>query len=203
MTADPRPALLAHLAESERLARASTGGAWEVGHRWMIAGCLSEDGCAVCHLGAPDWTGRLDINGTVMPAHVHRRDEVYGTDITSYDGAGTLLEVTSSNDWGPGIERADAEHVVRWQPATVLVHVAAVRSLVEVHGPREHRDLSPLTCPDMDHHYDREDVFPPGHSEDCFDYTPLCNGCGSTYLMHPTCPTVVFADALTPGWRSE
>lgn len=79
---------------------AATPGPWETGDVWLSAGLIYSDGgervedgsatrCAFCHLGEPSWSGRRDINGTVMPAHRHRNPEPYGLDhaISSADGS--------------------------------------------------------------------------------------------------------------------
>lgn len=60
--------------EGLELLAAATPGPWEAGDVFATAGVIYEDGtCAYCEqLAEPIWTGRLDINGTVMDAHVHR-----------------------------------------------------------------------------------------------------------------------------------
>jgi hypothetical protein len=78
---------------------AATPGPWEPGDVWLFAGLIYsdngervEDGsatrCAFCHLGEPSWSGRMDVNGTVMTAHRHRSPEPHGVDhaISSADG---------------------------------------------------------------------------------------------------------------------
>ncbi len=95
------------------LMESATPGPWEPGDVWLSAGRIySDDGdrveggsatrCAFCRLGEPSWVGRMDINGTAMPAHRHRNPEPYGLEhaISSADGALVAYE-------GGGIVRAE------------------------------------------------------------------------------------------------
>ncbi|MFD8488673.1 hypothetical protein [Streptomyces sp. NPDC059712] len=106
-----RPTELTATREEDIRARlvAATPGPWEPGDVWLTAGLIFsatgervEDGgathCAYCHLGPPSWSGRRDINGTVMPAHQHRNPEPYddhavssaGGELVAYEGGGIL-----------------------------------------------------------------------------------------------------------------
>ncbi|GGZ83138.1 hypothetical protein [Streptomyces rubiginosohelvolus] len=89
---------------------AATPGPWEPGDVWLTAGLIYSDAwervgdgnatrCAYCHLGEPAWSGRADINGTVMPAHRHRNPEPYdpghavsssGGGLVAYEGGGVV-----------------------------------------------------------------------------------------------------------------
>ena len=61
---------------------AATDGPWEPGDVWQYAGVTGKDGtCSMCSepgVTAPVWTGRMDINGRIMPAHKHRDPDPYG-----------------------------------------------------------------------------------------------------------------------------
>jgi hypothetical protein len=111
------------LAEIEARTNAATPGPWEAGDVWLMAGVVwdadhSRVGvkagthCAHCHLGAPVWSGRANINGTVMPAHRHRSPEPYALEhhISSADGGGTVAGNYDYEDGGI-LRREDAEFV--------------------------------------------------------------------------------------------
>lgn len=92
---------------------------WIIGDRWLIAGVMpalfGEGCCAYCKkLGAPFWTGRRDINGARMSAHVHfdSGDDVYGNGpdewlIFNYETGHPVLIATTYS-------REDAENIVMW-----------------------------------------------------------------------------------------
>lgn len=88
------------LAEIEATEKAASPGPWEPGDIWLTAGLIwdadhkrvdpkTATHCGYCGIGEPVWTGRADINGTVMRAHRHRDPEPYEPDhkISGADGA--------------------------------------------------------------------------------------------------------------------
>lgn len=110
----------------EERAEVATPGPWEVGDRWHIQSAAMCE----CHRHGPlTWSGVRDINGTAMPAHVHRSDTPIGSDImqaTAHDG--DPLSVTIGNDYGSAVGRDDAKHMALWAPDVALLVVPILRA---------------------------------------------------------------------------
>lgn len=113
----------------------ATPGPWERGHVWMTAGLIYSDTgervdsesatrCAYCRLGEPVWSGRMDINGTLMAAHRHRSDEPYDVEhsISSADGGLVAYE-------GGGIVRGQDTQFIVSARDDIEVLLAAVAGL--------------------------------------------------------------------------
>lgn len=96
----------------ERLVKA-TPGPWERGNRFLIAGCISRFGknkCAYCtRHGRPIWTGRRDINGIMMQAHVHFTETPWSeSGIYHYDGDGGLSQIVVDTEEYGLVDAPDA-----------------------------------------------------------------------------------------------
>lgn len=113
------------LEELRDLSDAATPGPWEVGDPWLIAGILAnrfgKDRCAYCSdrgalHGPPVWSGRRDINGTKMQAHVHRSAEPWdeGHRISGPLNNGNPLGVAGNYDDEQGgiLDPTDAAFIV-------------------------------------------------------------------------------------------
>ena len=134
--------LLARIAEDEDAARAATQGRWEYRNPYSAAGLggrYNDPGeCAMCHSGPPIWSGRRDINGEVIDAHVHVFPP-YDHSIVVLDGGMIETVVPDGDEYGH-VNEADGEHIVRHNPARVLARCAADRRIVEFHRPMYPRD---------------------------------------------------------------
>jgi hypothetical protein len=63
-------------------------------------------------MGEPQWSGRRDINGKTMTAHVHIADKPWcGAGIYSYDGNGHLFTVVIDTEEYGLMEQADADFI--------------------------------------------------------------------------------------------
>lgn len=124
--------LLARIAEDESAARAATQGRWEYRNPYSVAGvggAFAKPGkCTLCHAGPPIWTGRRDINGTVMEAHVHLF-EPFDHSIVVLEGGDVLTVVPDADEYGH-IDEADGAHIARHDPARVLADCEARRKVV-------------------------------------------------------------------------
>lgn len=120
MTA-PDPLALA--AEGRRHHEEATPGEWYTGpERMALAGVLperfGEGRCSCCaELGEPVWTGRADINGRHMAAHVHDNDDDYddgGHRIYAWPRypAPAETEVCTDYEQGGVIRPRDAEAII-------------------------------------------------------------------------------------------
>lgn len=109
-----------------RLAEGATPGPWEVGNRYLIAGCIYDGGtrCGYC---SPDnpliWEGRRDINGEMMKAHVHTGEPYSYHTIVTFDAAtGEAVTIAGNYDYEDGgiISLPDADFIAACSPETIL-----------------------------------------------------------------------------------
>lgn len=130
------------LAEIEAAEQAATPGPWEPGHVWLTAGLIFdadrnrvEDGtathCAYCHLGPPEWSGRMAINSSKkMPAHRHRSPEPYEPDHLISGAGGAFIAGNYDYEAGGILRPEDTAFVVAARSAVPAL-LAEVRQLTE------------------------------------------------------------------------
>lgn len=217
-----------------KLLAEATPAPWEPGHIWIEAGLLPEKfgagRCACCHLGPPEWTGDMDINGTVMPAHRHRNPEPWNPDhlISGPDGA----TVVGGYDY-------DASGVVRPEDLALAIAArnelpalldqldAADEALARVERERDawkNTAVNPDShiwegaCPDADTGPDSRDPFCPGcaaidgqpapdrtpcqHQDDGIFCTQLAAEHGPDGCNEPGCHCPLTPQQISERWGS-
>lgn len=115
------------LAELERLAREATPGPWERGDHWHIQG---SDSCQCSERHGPLVEERqMNINGTMMDAHVHRSEKPWwehGIYSEARQGGFPVNVVNDTQEYGLMAD-TDAEFIAATDPKTVLALLARVR----------------------------------------------------------------------------
>ena len=168
------------LDQIEARADAATEGPWERGDHYHVQAashcqCWPEHGPLISEK-------RMDINGTMRLAHVHRRSEplweygIYAP--TEYGGA---LVVNETSEYGY-MDDVDAEFIAHAR-TDVPALVAALRAVLDLHKPDK---------------FDGQ-----GWTKDGYGIiTPACRTCGTAdeYAVHWPCPTY---RAITTALREE
>jgi hypothetical protein len=94
------------ITQIEARLKAATPGPWEYGDRQYIAGVMpdryGEDRCVFCaRTGEPTWTGRRNINGKQMLAHIHTGlIPDYQTGIVAFRVDGSCSVVIETDEYG-------------------------------------------------------------------------------------------------------